>query len=149
MNTRLRTVIKSAPSLRYICDILMTSGYRSFSERIETLEDDMDYMRTPINLESVRKFVLFIGSNRRRMGMPEFNINSDGHVNAVWKYDDSGILSITFLPLGRVRFGAIIKSKDGGDKWKISDTSSVVEMKKDIKPFIYKFMKNDTVKVLQ
>ena len=101
-------LIRSATDWREIAAVIGQVGMGKMADRILYLCElaDGDPDEAPINLESLRKFALFIIS-RQHLPRPRTSVNPDGLVQAVWSTGDGGILAMNFLPTGDVRFAAI------------------------------------------
>ncbi|MCE2499082.1 MAG: hypothetical protein J4F28_08915 [Nitrosopumilaceae archaeon] len=68
-------------------------------------DDDPD--EPSINLESLQKFAAFIIA-RRHLPYPRIGLTHEGFMEVAWDTSDGDMLSMYFLPMGDIRFAAIL-----------------------------------------
>lgn len=104
--------IKEAGSKEDVIALIRRFGLESTADRLAYLdklaEDDPE--EEHFGLESLRRFAAFVLD--RHLPPPKIGISPGGLVHAVWCVTD-GILSMDFLPSGKVRFAAVVQD----EKW--------------------------------
>ena len=133
----LQIQIKNAKKLDTITSVLEHFGWKQIANRLVYLNkmvlDDPD--ETPIELESLRIFALFI-TNQTQLPSPEIGIGLDGLIHAEWRIENHGILTMAFLTSNSVRFVAILKPlKPEDQQWSTQDTQSPDLMIHSIRTF--------------
>lgn len=106
------------------------SGLVSVANRLSDLNKlaKMDSVEPAMDAESLHRFALFMFD--RQMPIPKIGLTPNGLIQAAW-FTRDGILSMDFLPSGKVRYTAVLR--DG--EWSVCGTSLPSRMMAEIEPF--------------
>ena len=100
--------INTATGWEDVVDVIKSLGLNPIADRLvylhQTIANNPD--ETALDLESLRKFALFI-ANQRQLPIPQISVSPDGFVHIEWQIAEHGILIMVFLPSDVVRYVAV------------------------------------------
>ena len=125
-----KRLVDEADSKEKIIALVRHFGLESTAKRLAYLDKlaDDDPEEEHFGLESLRRFAVFVLD--RRLPPPKIGIGPGGLVHAVWRAPD-GVLSMDFLPSGKVIFAAVLQ--DG--EWDARGVLPPDRMMAEIEPF--------------
>ena len=129
-------VVKNAISSAKVVQVLRWCDLHAIADRIAYLNtlSSMDANEPEIDLVSLRSAASFL-IDERQLGKPLIGLVGDGHVYCEWRLSPKGILGMTFLPAGKIRYRALLPPNERGLRRKVKGTKTKEKMLRNIEPF--------------
>ena len=133
-----RKLIKNATNTQEIVAATRLGGWNTISDKLTDIHNLIaeETEKGPMELESLRNLILFI-TNNHKLQNPEIGITPSKFAYAEWRISNRGILSMEFLPDGKVRFAAILRTLESkSQRWSVNGEMPPVHMLNAISIFL-------------